>query len=291
MVKKIKSIMIVLVSLILVVLAKQSFVVLAVTNNEVNIFNGTANAKAWCTAVSINTSRIGGAMDVSKLSGNGDFYIEYTGEKDGIQLILQSWLGGKNWEVVSPKEIGINKENNNYYARFDAESIKEAYGDLESLCVLHVWSTEGEITVKSIDYLDEDILVEQTVLPTEENVKTIGRTFEYKDSLWFSQSASGIEYSFTGTKGEITILGDNIAVSPTEESSYARVAIYVNNEKVVDELITEAEKTFDIFKSEESQNVNVKVVKLSESANSTIGIKDIKVTSKYGIKRQKVRSI
>lgn len=296
--KKIKSISVIVATLIFMVLANQSFIVSAATKSNVDIFNGTATANAWSTAVSINSNKIGGTMDVSKLSGNGDFYIEYTGEQDGIQLILQSWLGGKSWQTVSPNEVGI-AEDNNYYAKFNANTIKEVYGDLENLCILHVWSTVGEITVKSIKYIDssanssednkheEDMneLGEQTFLPTEENVKTIGRTFEYKDSLWLAQSASGIEYSFTGTKGSVTILGDNVATSSWGQNSYARVAVYVNNEKVVDELITEDEKTFDIFKSDEAQDVNVKIVKLSESANSTVGVKDIKVISKDGIKK------
>lgn len=116
------------------------------------------------------------------------------------------------------------------------------------------------------------------------NVKKIGRTYEYKDILWCALSGSGIECTFKGKEAEVTVIGDNIAASSSEEGNYARIGIFVNNKLVVRSMIEEKEVTFKVFSSEESEEVVLKVIKLSESPMSTIGIKNIKVVSEDEVK-------
>lgn len=118
------------------------------------------------------------------------------------------------------------------------------------------------------------------------NVKLIGRTYFYNDALWFSLSGAGAEFEFTGTKAEITMVGDYM----TKSNDRARFAIYVNDKLVVDTMLSEEEKTYTVFESEEEETADVKIIKLSESANSTIGIKNINVTSKEGIHLVKEKS-
>lgn len=131
----------------------------------------------------------------------------------------------------------------------------------------------------NVHALENSTLTEQKFLANDTNVKMLGRTYFYNDALWFSLSGSGAEFEFTGTKAEITMVGDYMASSQNR----ARFSIYVNNNLVIDDMLSDTEKTYNIFESKEEEVVHVKVIKLSESCNSTIGIKDINVVSENGI--------
>ena len=149
--------------------------------------------------------------------------------------------------------------------------------------------SDGEVHVIDLAYIKQFVMgdnipfiykpsteLTEGEYPASENyVKMLGRTYMKEDILWLAQSASGIEFEFTGTSAEITIVGDN----SISGDSKARFAVYVNGERVMDELVSNAEKTYTVFSSEESKENTVRLVKLSESANSTIGIKNIKAKS------------
>lgn len=123
---------------------------------------------------------------------------------------------------------------------------------------------------------DDGTLSLKSFTASSDNVKLLGRNYLGSDgTLWVVQSASGIEFSFKGTKASVTIMGDSGAGNPSNAGSEARVAVYVNGELVMDELVKEAEKTYDIFSSDSETENTVRIIKLSESANSTFGIKRI----------------
>ncbi|MEO3944882.1 GDSL-type esterase/lipase family protein [Gorillibacterium sp. CAU 1737] len=117
----------------------------------------------------------------------------------------------------------------------------------------------------------------QAFQATKEYVKPIGRTHDLDGTRWLALSGSGIEFSFTGKKAELTIKGDQIATGSTNQ---ARIGIYVNGERVVDDQLTEPLKTYTAFESDTVQDVTVTVVKLSEAAMSTVGIQEIRVDAK-----------
>ena len=120
--------------------------------------------------------------------------------------------------------------------------------------------------------------------PSYDYVKPLGRTAIADDgSLWLVHSGTGAEFTFNGTKASITMEGDSNA-SPSAEGNLARIAIYVNGERVVDDTIDAAEKTYTVFESQEAAECDVKIVKLSEAGNSTCGIKSIEVTSEEPIR-------
>lgn len=127
-------------------------------------------------------------------------------------------------------------------------------------------------------------LSNQEFIPSAKNVKLLGRTWLIGDNLWLAQSGTGIEFTFTGTKADITLLGDNVAGSSWGEGSYCRIGIYANDKLVSDELIKEKTKIITAFQSYTVQKVTIRIVKLSESASSTVGIGKIKVTAKGKIK-------
>ena len=122
---------------------------------------------------------------------------------------------------------------------------------------------------------------ETAYTPDASNVKLIGRTLMNDGTLWIAQSASGIEFTFKGTHASIDVKGDGTAFGAAD--SQARFAVYVNGERKLDEMVDDFAKTYEVFSSDTPEDVTVKVVKLSESANSTFGISAVNVTSENGI--------
>lgn len=122
---------------------------------------------------------------------------------------------------------------------------------------------------------------EKSFLPTEEYVRTIGRTMQTGDSLWLVHSGTGMEFTFTGTAATVKIKPDSSFMT---RSNQARVAIYVNGERVVDDMVDKMEKVYTVFESETAQECTVRVVKLSEAAYSTFGVASIEATCIGNIK-------
>lgn len=117
----------------------------------VSIFWGAKSCGSWGQAVSVMTSKNYGSFDVSYLSANGYFYVEYSGAENEFELILQSWSGGANWARVQPSETG--RANDRYYAKFTyADCVKELGAGFDKLDQLHAAAKNGDITVYSICY-------------------------------------------------------------------------------------------------------------------------------------------
>lgn len=124
-------------------------------------------------------------------------------------------------------------------------------------------------------------LSDKTFAADEQNVKIIGRTAADEGIRWLALSASGVEFTFTGTKASFTIVGDNMISNADKQ---ARFAVYINGEKTMDEMVDAAEEEFTVFTADEQAETTVKLLKLSEAAESTMGIKSINVTSVGDIK-------
>lgn len=114
------------------------------------------------------------------------------------------------------------------------------------------------------------------VIAGEENVKLLGRTYLMDDTLWLALSGSGIDFIYTGKKLEISVTGDG-AASAADAGNYARIAIYVDGQRVIDDMVDEAEKTYTVIESGEETTSEVQVIKLSECAMSTVGIEPLSV--------------
>lgn len=126
---------------------------------------------------------------------------------------------------------------------------------------------------------------EMTIIPTKENVKTLGRTLEYKDTLWMALSGSGAEFSVTGTKASVTLKADSSYSG--DENNQVRVAVYVDGKRVADEMLSASETTISVFESATEETHTVRVIKLSESAMSTCGISEITVAGEIHPTEQK----
>ncbi len=109
-------------------------------------------------------------------------------------------------------------------------------------------------------------------------VKPLGRTYFHNNRLFCALSGTGAEFSFSGTSCFITITGDSNSANPLFANSHARIAIYVNGNRVIDDLIDQPSKTYCVLESEVKTDAVISIVKLSESPMSTISIDRITVT-------------
>lgn len=124
----------------------------------------------------------------------------------------------------------------------------------------------------------QDMNTETSYKATNENVKLLGRTYYDADKLYCALSGTGAEFTFTGTECNITVAGDSNSANAGMADNHARIGIYVNGERVIDDMVDNKEEVYEVFKSNTPQEVTVSLVKLSESPMSTIAITDIKVT-------------
>lgn len=107
---------------------------------------------------------------------------------------------------------------------------------------------------------------------TMDLVKHVGRTCLRDDILWLILSGSGIGFSYTGKKLSIGFCGREASTRTNNEENYPRIAIYINGLRIIDDCLCVPEKEYELLNSEETQTVEVNVIKLSECAMSMCGI-------------------
>lgn len=118
----------------------------------VSLFWGSSTASSWKQAVSIMSKKNNGSLDPSIIKSNGYFYVEYSGKEKQVELILQSWSGGKSWAKVTASEYG--KANGHYYAKYSYDKCVKAFGSnfVSQLDQLHVGAKNNTTTVYSVCY-------------------------------------------------------------------------------------------------------------------------------------------
>ncbi len=144
-----------------------------------------------------------------------------------------------------------------------------------------IGSSDGPTTIfvangsqGSTEQTDNTLSV-KTYMPDEEYVKVLGRADFTENTLWMVHSGSGAEFTFTGTEATVTMQCDSTIMGSRDNQ--VRIAIFVNDECVVDEMIDKMDETFTVFESETPQECTIRIVKLSEAAMSTVGIKTLEV--------------
>ena len=115
----------------------------------------------------------------------------------------------------------------------------------------------------------------------KENVKTIGRTCFEDGVRYFSHSGSGIEFLCRGEYALINIVDDS--QGRYYDVHKARFAVYKNGELIIDETVTESEKTYHITLDGYETDSVIKIIKLSEAQYSAMGIGEIAVYGKTKI--------
>ena len=107
--------------------------------------------------------------------------------------------------------------------------------------------------------------------PEKDNVKWLGRAYLMDEKLMLGYSASGIHFITEGAAFTVGFIGDSTAGTGRDES---RVAIYVDENRMLDFLIDKKEKQVTISGLTDAKHT-VKVIKLSECNMSTCAIEYI----------------
>lgn len=108
-----------------------------------------------------------------------------------------------------------------------------------------------------------------------EQVKCMGRTHVHNGKLWLAFSGSGIAFQVTGTRCVIRLQGDSTSEAPTPDTHTARYAVYVDGVRTAAAMMDEPERTVTVFAGTEARTACVMLVKLSESAMSTLAVTGI----------------
>lgn len=115
----------------------------------------------------------------------------------------------------------------------------------------------------------------------KDNVKILGRSYYENGVRYFSHSGSGIEFLCRGEYAIINIFDDSQGRYYSNHK--ARFAVYKNGEVMVDETITESEKSYHIRLDGYEKDSVITVLKLSEAQYSSMGIGEIAVYAKADI--------
>ncbi|MBR0133475.1 MAG: GDSL family lipase, partial [Lachnospiraceae bacterium] len=133
-----------------------------------------------------------------------------------------------------------------------------------------VESTESVESVESTESTEKK--EDQQLVVTSENAKLIGRTYSKDNILWFSLSGSGAEFKFNGKKCEVTVRGDSMVTQPVHSP---RFAIYVDGIRLMDKTMEKGIETVEVLNTESEEEHVIRVIKLSESSDSTMGLVEI----------------
>jgi len=112
------------------------------------------------------------------------------------------------------------------------------------------------------------------ILLNNKNLKISGRCLTIDEVLYLGYSGAFVEFQFTGKKVHATICSN----SPDLESIFnAWIAVFIDdsNEPIKRIPLTEFEKDYLIYESEEEKSVKIRIVKISEAAFGKVGIKKI----------------
>ncbi|WP_167958906.1 SGNH/GDSL hydrolase family protein [Anaerosporobacter faecicola] len=125
---------------------------------------------------------------------------------------------------------------------------------------------------KTVKVNDDNEQVKQSIM------NIVGRYSWQKDILYLAYSASYIEFTFEGSKAEISVVTDLYKDKEGKEDIYhGWLAIYVDDwSKPVNRVeVTQSKQQFTIYNSKEVKPVTIRIMKYSEAAFSKIGFEGI----------------
>ncbi len=123
------------------------------------------------------------------------------------------------------------------------------------------------------------------IIPNHQNVRPLGRTHDLANALWLCYSGSGAEFAVSGTYVAITFAADDRGIAMGEP---VRMAVYADDVRAADLLLDEPEKAVRLPLNGESV---IRIVKLSESAMSTCGVRCIETDGDIRPTAPRVRRI
>ena len=121
-------------------------------------------------------------------------------------------------------------------------------------------------------------------LPIYENVKALGRTMVKNDKLWMCYSATGAAFHFEGKMLNIVLCGDDRAADDGMGGNHARVRVLIDGEYAAEKMVDQKEIRLEVIRSESKKACLVEVVKVSESAMSTVALSSIETDDEAKIR-------
>ena len=120
----------------------------------------------------------------------------------------------------------------------------------------------------------------KTLFYSASAAKQLGRTAFHSDTgtLWCSHSGTGIAFTAYGERCRITLCGDSAHRCPISAAHYA---VYTDGTLYADRRLTVRERVLDIRIS--PKGTQIRIVKLSESALSGLGIGLIRIDASSGV--------
>jgi len=118
---------------------------------------------------------------------------------------------------------------------------------------------------------------EKEYLPVNENVKLLGRSVVSNDVLLMCFSGTGAAFEVNARRLDIELLGDSNAKGVEDTSAGARIGVFVNGECKLDKIVSKNLETVTVFDEKKPVTGEVRIIKLSESANSQAGLSKILV--------------
>lgn len=105
-------------------------------------------------------------------------------------------------------------------------------------------------------------------------VRTIGRSLFLNNIRYLSWSCSAVEFVFTGTKVTAEIWTDWVLDEPWKGIFQGQLAVFINDEKEPSTrfAVESGINSYTIYESDNAKTVKIRIVKLSESAFSKVGI-------------------
>ena len=103
----------------------------------------------------------------------------------------------------------------------------------------------------------------------------LGRYSLDKDKVFFDYTLSGIEFNFTGSKCVVTFCSDFLS----DEDKHAVVGVFINDSEEENMRLLIDKKTCEYtdFETDREETVVIKLGKLSEAKQGTVGVKEIKI--------------
>lgn len=104
------------------------------------------------------------------------------------------------------------------------------------------------------------------------NSKIIGRSLMVGENRWLALSGAGVDFAFYGKKLKMTFLSGNRSLKTEGGSEYARFAILLDGQRVVDDVMDCPVKEYELMKETEAKSCRIQVIKLSEAPMSAMAI-------------------
>lgn len=123
-------------------------------NATATLFRGSATStSANSNMAYIFTKHVGGEFDAAQINRGSRFYVEYSGQKNGVYLAFSSHSGATHWVRVDADET-VELDNGRFAAYFDYDNFARIWGEnfarLDQLTVFS--ATSSAVTLHRVAY-------------------------------------------------------------------------------------------------------------------------------------------